>query len=330
MNLTTSYLGLTLKNPLVVGASPFCDNITACRELEAAGAAALVMHSLFEEQIETADTALAHHLGVGANSQAEAASYFPAYTEYQLGPEQYVQRLTRLSRVLTIPVIASLNGVRLDVWVNYAQQLEDAGAAAIEVNLYQLATDASVPGDEVETEMLRIVHTVCSAVRIPVTVKLSPHHTALAHFAAELLAHGAKGLVLFNRFYQPDFDLEELEARATLRLSDSSELLPRLRWLSILSPDFGGSLAGSGGVHTTADVVKMLLAGADVVQVVSALLRHGPGHMAVLLAGLEAWMAEKNYEHVDQLRGALNLARCANPAAHERANYIRILQSWKV
>ncbi len=330
MNLTTNYLGLTLKNPLVVGASPFCDNLTACRELEAAGAAAIVMHSLFEEQVEAEARALVTHLEAGSESSGEARSYFPEYADYQLGTEQYVTRLRQLTRVVDIPVIGSLNGVHLDSWVNFAQQLEDAGAAAIELNLYQLAADPARPGDEVEANMLRIVHTVTAAVQIPVAVKLSPFHTALAHFGSALREHGASGLVLFNRFYQPNFDLDEMEVSPTLRLSDSGELLLRLRWLALLSPTFSGALACSGGVATASDVVKSLLAGAHSVQVVSALLRHGPAHMTVLLDGLKAWMEEKGYDSVESLRGALNLRRCPDPVAHERANYIRILQSWRV
>jgi dihydroorotate dehydrogenase (fumarate) len=330
MNLTTSYLGLTLKNPLIVGASPFCDNPTACRALEAAGVSALVMHSLFEEQVDAEARALVRHLEQGSESYAEATSYFPDYNEYHLGTQQYLKRLKRLTELLSIPVIASLNGLHLDSWVGFAQQMEDAGAAAIELNLYQLAADPAIAGDEIEANMLEIVRTVTASVDLPVAVKLSPFHTALPHFVIELLGQGASGVVLFNRFYQPDFDIKELETKPTLKLSDSSELLLRLRWLAMLSPDFTGSLSCSGGVHTVDDFVKALLAGAHSVQVVSALLKHGPEHARVLLDGLKAWMVEMEYTDIDQVRGALNLGRCPDPAAHERANYIRILQSWRV
>lgn len=330
MNLTTTYLGLTLKNPLVVGASPYCDNLTVCRELEEAGVAALVMHSFFEEQIDAEARALVQHTEGVAESFSEAASFFPAYGEYQLGPTQYLRQLKRLRKLLTIPVIASLNGRHLGNWVGYAQQMEDAGASALELNLYQVPTDPSRPADEVENSMLEIVRTVAASIKIPVAVKLSPYHTALAHFVPRLVEAGAVGVTLFNRFYQPDINIHDLDAIPHLRLSDSSELLLRLRWLAILSPHGSAALACSGGVHTPEDVIKALLAGADVVQLVSVLLRHGPPIVPVLLDGLRAWMQEHEYASVDQVRGALNLRRCPDTEAHERANYIRILQSWRV
>jgi dihydroorotate dehydrogenase (fumarate) len=208
--------------------------------------------------------------------------------------------------------------------------MEDAGAAAIELNLYQLPTNPEVPGDEIEAGMLEIVRTVTASVKIPVAVKLSPYHGAMANFCARLVENGAAGLVLFNRFYQPDFNINELEVVPQLKLSDSSELLLRLRWLSILSPDSPASLACSGGVHTAEDAIKALLAGAHAIQLVSVLLRHGPDVVPVLLDGLRAWMNEMEYRNLQQVRGAMNLCRCPDPAAHERANYIRILQSWRV
>lgn len=330
VNLTTTYLGLTLKNPLVVGASPFCDNLTLCRELEEAGVSALVMHSFFEEQIDAEARALVHNTEAFNDSVAEATSYFPRYEDYHLGPQQYLRRLTRLKKLLSIPVIASLNGRHLGSWIGMAQQMEDAGAAAIELNLYQVPTDPTRPADEVEGTMLQMVRAVTAAVKIPVAVKLSPYHTSLPNLVAQIVENGAKGVTLFNRFYQPDFDVNELDVVPHLRLSDPSELLVRLRWLAILSPNVDTSLACSGGVHTAEDVIKALLAGADVVQLVSALLRHGPPIVPVLLDGLVAWMREKEYGNLSQLRGALNLRRCPDPAAHERANYIRILQSWRV
>ena len=330
MKLTTTYLGLKLKNPLVVGASPFCDNLTACRELEAAGVSAIVMHSLFEEQLDAESRAfVANTEGVG-ESYAEATSYFPRYEDYHLGPIQYIRRLARLRSLVSIPIIASLNGRNLGTWVSYAQQMEDAGASAIELNMYQLATSPVVAGDQVEADMLRIVRAVVSSVKIPVAVKLSPYHTALAQFARTLDHAGVAGLILFNRFYQPDFDIDDLEVVPLLKLSDSSELLLRLRWLSILSPQFEGSLACSGGVHRSEDVIKAILAGAHSVQLVSVLLKQGPGYVATLLEGLHAWMVEHDYDSIDAFRGAMNLSRCPDAAAHERANYIRILQSWKV
>jgi dihydroorotate dehydrogenase (fumarate) len=330
MNLATNYLGLKLRNPIVIGASPFCDNLTACRELEAAGASAIVMHSLFEEQIDAESRAFVHNTEGPGESFPEATSYFPNYEDYQLGPQQYLRRLTRLKKLVSIPVIASLNGRHLGGWVGYAQQFEDAGADAIELNLYQLATNPRVSGDQVEADMLEIVRTVCASVKIPVSVKLSPYHSSLAQFTDTIDRSGAAGIVLFNRFYQPDFNIDDLEVVPHLRLSDPSELLLRLRWLAILSRHIQGTLVCSGGVHRAEDLIKAILAGAHAVQCVSVLLKQGPGYVATLLAGLQAWMAEHEYASLDEFRGAMNLARCPDAAAHERANYIKILQSWRV
>lgn len=330
MNLATSYLGLELANPLVIGASPFCDNVAVARQLQDAGAAALVMHSLFEEQIEAEQRALLHHIETPAESTAEATSYFPDYAEYQLTPDNYLRQVGHLKAALTIPIIASLNGCRPGGWTDHARRLESAGADAIELNFYQLATDPAVDGEEIEERIRETVESVACTVRVPVAVKLSPFHAAPANFVTRLEAAGARGVVLFNRFYQPDFNLEELEVQPQLRLSDSSELLLRLRWLAVLSPFARGSLAASGGIHTSEDVVKALLAGAHCTQVVSVVLRHGPRVITSLLGGLRRWMEERGYESVGELRGALNLSRCPDPAAHERANYIRILQSWRV
>lgn len=330
MNLETSYLGLTLRNPVVVGASPFCDDIDAALRLEEAGAAALVMHSLFEEQIDLEEAALVHHLETPAESNYEATSYFPRYDEYSLTPTGYLRTLERLKASLTIPVIASLNGRRPGGWVDYARRLESAGADALELNTYQLATNPAFSGEDVESDIVEILRNVVSSVKIPVSVKLSPFHASLAHFAKLLDENGAAGLVLFNRFYQPDFDIDELEVLPRLKLSFSSELLLRLRWLSILSPRVRGSLACSGGVHTPGDLVKSLLAGAHAVQLVSVLLESGPRAIPVMLEGLRDWMTEHGHEELSTMRGALNLKRCPDPAAHERANYIKILQSWKI
>lgn len=330
MNLTCDYLGLRLNNPLVVGASPFCDDVSVARQLQDAGAAAIVMRSLFEEQIEAEERALLHHLETSAESNPEGTTYFPAFSEYQLGPDRYLRQLARLKAALTIPVIASLNGCHPGGWTDYARRFEAAGADAIELNLYRLVTDPAIAGDEVEAEMLNTVRDVVTAVRMPVAVKLSPFHGALPHFVTALEAAGARGVVLFNRFYQPDFNLEDLDITPQLRLSDPSELLLRLRWLAVLSPHVRASLAASGGVHASTDVVKSLLAGANVVQLVSVILRHGPRVISVLLEGLRGWLEEHGYENIEQLRGALNLRRCPDPAAYERANYIRILQSWRV
>lgn len=330
MNLSTPYLGLKLKNPLVVGASPFGDNTHVALELQDAGAGAIIMRSLFEEQVDAEQQAVVHHQEVVADSNPEGTSYFPRYEEYQLAPDQYLRQLAQLKSSLSIPVIASLNGWRPGGWTSYAKRMESAGADAIELNLYQLATDPALAGDQIEAEMLQTVRDTVEAVRIPVAVKLSSFHTAPVHFTKELERSGAAGIVVFNRFYQPDFNLEELEVQPQLRLSDSSELLLRLRWLAILSPHLRCSLAASGGVHQAEDLIKALLAGANVVQVVSVLLKHGPKYLTILLAGLRRWMEEHGYTSIEEVRGAMNLRRCPDPAGFERANYQRILQSWRI
>jgi dihydroorotate dehydrogenase (fumarate) len=330
MNLATTYLGLPLRNPLIVGASPFADNLHAAGQLQDAGAAAIVMRSLFEEQITLEQRALFNSTESVADSSAEAASYFPAYEDYQLTPDHYLAQLGRLKESLKIPVIASLNGRTPGAWTEYAGKFERAGADAIELNLYQLVTDAAVSGAAVEETMLEVVRSVTATVKIPVSVKLSPFHSSLPHFVAAIEQAGAAGVVLFNRFYQPDFDIEALSALPTLRLSESSELLLRLRWLAILSPGRRASLAASGGVHTTDDIIKSLLAGANAVQLVAVLLKHGPRILTTLLHDLDRWATEHDYASLDELRGALNHSRCPDPAAFERANYQKILQSWVI
>jgi dihydroorotate dehydrogenase (fumarate) len=330
MNLSTHYLGLKLANPLVVGASPFCDNTHVAHQLEDAGASAIVMRSLFEEQVDAEQRALVHHTEGTANSHSEGTSYFPNYDEYQLQPDHYLRQIEELKSSLRIPVIASLNGCRPGGWTDYARRFEMAGADAIELNLYHLVTDPERSAEEVEADMILTVRNVVESVKIPLAVKISVFHTSLAHFTATLESAGAGGVVMFNRFYQPDFDLEEMEVQPQLKLSDPTELLVRLRWLSIISPRFRGSLAASGGVHHVEDVVKAILAGAHVVQLVSVLLKHGPRLIVTLLDGLRRWMDEHGYADLDQMRGAMNLSRCPDPAAFERANYQKILQSWKV
>ena len=330
MKLTTHYLGLKLRNPLIVGASPFSDSVHTACQLQDAGAAAIVMRSLFEEQIDAEQRALTHHVEAAAEGSAEATSYFPAFEEYQLAPDLYLKQIAHRKNALSIPVIASLNGCRPGGWTSYAQKFEAAGADAIELNLYQLVTDPLLSADEVEADMLETVQSVAKSVKIPVAVKISAFHTSPAQFALALENAGAAGVVVFNRFYQPDLNLEELEVQAQLKLSDPSELLLRLRWLAILSPHLRGSLSATGGAHSADDVAKAILAGAHTVQLVSVLLKHGPRVLSTLLNGLQHWMGEHNYTTIDEFRGALNLKRCPDPAAFERANYVRILQSWRV
>jgi dihydroorotate dehydrogenase (fumarate) len=323
MNLATNYLGLKLRSPLVVGASPFCDDVHHALQLQDAGAAALVMRSLFAEQIE-----LPPRLPPSLDPTKPQAD-FPEFADYQLSPAQYLRQLRHLKKVLTIPLIASLNGHRAGQWLDFAHQLEDAGADAIELNFYQVVTDATRSGDEIESEMLRVVGRLANEVKLPVAVKLAPFHTSVAQIALALELEGAAGVVLFNRFYQPDIDTEELDVQPQLRLSDPGELLLRLRWLAILSPQLRGSLAAAGGVHTCDGVAKSLLAGAHVVQLVSVLLKQGPHMLSALTHDLQSWMGRHGFADIEAFRGRLNLRRCNDPAAYERANYIRVLQSWK-
>lgn len=330
MNLATTYLGLPLRNPLVVGASPFCDSVHVACQLQDAGAGAVVMRSLFEEQINLEQRALTHHVENSAESFSEATSFFPNFEEYLLAPDAYLRQIEALKAQLTIPVIASLNGQRPGSWLEYARRMEVAGADAIELNLYQLTTNPSFSAEDVEDSLLDTVRHVVSAVQVPVAVKLSPFHSALPHFVQALTDAGAAGVVLFNRFYQPDFDLDELETKPTLRLSDSSELLMRLRWLAILSPQQRCSFAASGGVHTSLDIAKSILAGAHAVQLVSVLLKHGPRILSTLLRDLSGWADERGYTSVAEFRGAMNHHHCPDPSGLERANYQRLLQSWRM
>ena len=330
MNLTTNYLGLQLRNPLVVGASPFGDNLNAAIQLQDAGAAALVMRSLFEEQIDLEQRALTCLLEMPAESHSEAVSYFPYYEEYQLTPDHYLRQISQLKSALTIPVIASLNGFRPGGWTDYARRFEGAGADAIELNLYYVVTDPYRGAKDIEADMVDTVRSVASTVKIPVAVKISAFHTAPAQFALSLEKAGAAGVVIFNRFYQPDLNIEELEVVPQLKLSEPSELLMRLRWLAIISPHLKGSLALTGGAHSAEDVIKSILAGAHTVQLVSVLLKHGPQYLSTILQGLAKWMDAHGYETVSEFRGAMNLGRCPDAAAFERANYQRILQSWRL
>jgi dihydroorotate dehydrogenase (fumarate) len=327
----THYLGLNLRSPFIVGASPYSDNLETCQALEKAGAGALVMRSLFAEQLEVERRALvAHHTEWPSPADEEAFTQFPRHGDYALTPDQYLQHIEKLKKAVNIPVIASLNGHLPGEWVDCALRIEQAGADALELNFYQLVTNEELSCDQVEMAYIEILRAVRQSVSIPVAVKLSPYHTALPQFARQLETSGADGLVLFNRFYQPDFNIEDFAVVPQLRLSDSSELLLRLRWLSILSPQVHCSLACSGGVHFYEDAVKAVLAGAHSLQVVSALLRQGPGYLAILNQGLQGWMKERGYTSLAEFRGAMNLRRCPAPGEHERANYIKVLQSWRV
>lgn len=329
VNLTTQYLGLTLSNPLIPGASPLCDDLDTAKRLEDVGAPALVLRSLFEEQVSREQSRTVQDWESHSDSFSEAGSFFPAPSEFTLGPHAYLEHLRKVKSAVGIPVIASLNGTSASGWLDYAKQIQQAGADALELNIYFVATDPDESAWAVEQRVISVVDTVRREIQIPLAVKLSPFYSSLSHLAGQLEVVGADGLVLFNRFYQPDIDIEELEFHPQLHLSDSSELLLRLHWLAILSGHHKLGLVASGGIHSTADVVKALMSGANAVQVVSALLKRGPSYLATLRHGLEHWMEEHGYESLDDLVGCMNLMRCPNPAALERGNYMRVLQSWK-
>jgi dihydroorotate dehydrogenase (fumarate) len=327
MDLATSYLGLRLAHPLMPGASPLVDDLDQVRRLEDAGASAIVMRSLFEEQIIREQIGAHKNLDGHADAFAEALSYVPPTFVFALGPDTYLEQLRRIRAAVSVPVIASLNGTTPGGWTSYARLMEQAGAHALELNLYVIPTDPDETAAAVEDRLLATVSSVVTAVQIPVAVKLSPFFTSLPNFARRLAASGARGAVLFNRFYQPDIDVEELDVARTLHLSDSSELLLRLRWLAVLSGRTPLSLAVSGGVHTTLDAVKAMMSGAHAVQLVSALLQHGPAHLREVIEGVRSWMEEHEYESTAQLTGSMSLVRCPDPSAYERANYLTLLQS---
>jgi dihydroorotate dehydrogenase (fumarate) len=329
MNLKTKYLGLDLEHPLMAGASPMGGDMDMVKRLEDAGASAITLSSLFEEQITREQTGMIYDMELSAGSSAEAVSYFPPTSELRFGPDNYLDQIRLVKAATKVPVIASLNGVTASGWLDYAKGIEQAGADALELNLYYLATNPLETADQVEKRMLEIVRTVKGNIKLPVAVKLSPFFSSLAHFAKVLQGAGADAVVLFNRFYQPDFNIETLEVEPTLQLSKSSELLLRLRWLALLSAQLEVPLAVSGGVHTAQDAIKATMAGATGIQMVSALLLNGPEHLKKVREEMAAWMEEKEYESIAQMRGSLNLLKCPNPQAFERANYMRVLAGWK-
>ncbi len=328
MNLATTYLGLPLAHPFVPGASPLVDDLDHARRLEDAGAPAVVMRSLFEEQIERDAAAVDAHVERYADGYAEAQTFFPDPTIFVMGPSRYLEHVRKLRAALSIPVIASLNGTSPGGWLSFAKEIEQAGAHALEMNLYVVPTNPDEDSSAVEARAIEVVKEVRAAIRIPLAVKLSPFYSSLPSFARKLEDAGADGLVLFNRFYQPDIDPVALDVKRNLHLSDSSELLLRLRWLAVLSGQRKLSLAASGGVHTPLDAVKAIMAGAHAVQMVSALLKHGPSRLRETVAGVKAFLEEHEYESLEQMRGNMNLSRCPDPSGYERANYAEILQSW--
>jgi len=328
-DLTTTYLGLELKNPLVASASPLSKKIENARKLEAAGVGAIVMYSLFEEQIIHESLELDHYLTRGTNSFAEAQTYLPDIGTYNMGPDKYLDHLAAIKAAVNIPVIASLNGVSKGGWTRYAHFMQEAGADAVELNMYYLPGDPDLTGQELEDNYVELVGEVKSSISIPLAVKLSPFITALPNFARRLSAAGADGLVLFNRFYQPDFDLDELEVVRTLELSHSRDLLLPLRWISILHGKVQADLALTSGIHTAEGILKAMMAGARVAMSASMILHDGYGKISSVLEELEAWMSEHEYESIRQMQGSMSQNSVAEPAAFERSNYIQILNSYR-
>jgi len=328
MDLTTRYMGLVLKHPVVPSASPLSKDLDSMKRLEDAGAPAIVMYSLFEEQIDAESHRLDHYLSYGADSFAEALQYFPDLHSYNVGPDEYLQLIANAKQSLNIPVIASLNGVSAGGWTKYAKLMQEAGADALELNVYYIPTDPELTSAEVERMYVEVLQEVKQSVTIPVAIKVGAHFTAFANMARQLESAGADALVLFNRFYQPDFDLEALEVVPRLVLSDSDELRLPLRWVAILYGRVQTDFAITSGVHTGHDVLKAMMAGAKVAQVASELLHHGPGRIQGIVAEMRAWMEEKEYESVAQMQGSMSQKNVAEPAAFERANYMKTLASW--
>jgi len=327
MDLTTKYLGLTLKNPLVVSASPISEDIEKIKQVEHAGAGALVMHSLFEEQIALESEQLDRSLSAG-ESYAESLSYFPDQSSYKIGPETYLENIAKAKKAVKIPIIASLNGVSTGNWIRYAKKMQEAGADALELNIYSIPTDPNVTAQQIEQEYCDLVRAVKGSVSIPVAIKLGPYFTAMVNMAHKLDKAGADGLVLFNRFYQPDFDLEALEIVPSLQLSTSYELLLRLHWVAILHGNIRPDLAVTGGVHTSNDVLKAMMAGAQVAMMTSALLNRGIDYIGTVLSDLKTWMEEHEYESIRQMQGSMSQKSVTDPKSFLRGNYVKVLSSY--
>jgi dihydroorotate dehydrogenase (fumarate) len=330
VDLRTTYLGLSLRSPLVASASPLTGELDTARRIDAAGAGAIVLPSLFEEEILNEEIELERSIETGTEQFAEALDYFPRLDTVEGAGDRYVTRLEEIKRVVSIPVIASLNAASPGGWVRYARRIQDAGADALELNVYRVAADPDRSGAETEDADLALISAVRAAVTIPLAVKLSPFYSAFAAFAARAVASGADGLVVFNRFYQPDLDLETFDVVNRVELSQPWELRLPLRWIAVLRPQLGPavSLAATSGIHAGTDALKVLMVGADVAMMTSALLRHGPEHIRVVEDGLRGWMTEHEYESVDQLRGSASQAAVSDASAFERANYMKTLHSW--
>lgn len=329
MDLSTRYLGLELKNPVVPSASPLSRSLDTARALEDAGASALVMYSLFEEELneQMMQSAFLHHQDVG---YSEAESFLPVHTDPGNGLDRYLEQLHRLKEALSIPVIASLNGISLDGWVENGRLLAEAGADALELNAYYVAADPELSAGEMEQRYLSLLSELRGAVTLPITVKLSPFFSSLGNFVTNLESAGANGVSLFNRFYQPDIDIDSLRVAPTLHLSHPGDTLLAMRWLGLLKGRVGLSLAATGGIHTAEDAIKMLLAGADVTHLCSTLLLHGPKQLHHILTGIAAWLEESPYDSLEQVKGVLAQQHTGDPAAYERASYVKMLGSYEV
>jgi dihydroorotate dehydrogenase (fumarate) len=328
MNLTTRYLGFKLRTPLVPSASPLSERIDNIKRMEDAGAAAVVFHSLFEEQLRQERHQLQYYLQQGTESYAEALTYVPEQAEFKVGPEAYLEHIAAAKAAVDIPIIGSLNGATFGGWMKYARQIEQAGADALELNIYNVPSDPDKSAEDIEEESLTILASVKAQVKIPVAVKLSPYFTNLARFAHRLDRQGADALVLFNRFYQPDIELETLEISPNVLLSTPMAMRLPMRWIAMLYGRIGGNLAATSGIHRATDALKMLMAGADITMLCSVLLRRGIEHIKVLEAEMRAWMEEREYESVEQLKGSMSQKNCPDPAAFERAQYMRALATY--
>jgi dihydroorotate dehydrogenase (fumarate) len=328
MNLASTYMRFDLPHPLIPGASPLVENLDRVRRLEDAGAPLIVMHSLFEEQIVSEQMAMDRSMEAGVDAFAEALSYLPELHDLEFGPDEYLERVRKIKAAVSVPVIASLNGTTEGGWIDYSRLIEEAGADGLELNLYELATDLDESGAQVEARSLEVVRAVRQAVRIPLAVKLSPFYSSIANFAAKLDRLGVDAILLFNRFYQPDIDVEQLEV-LRVNLSSPAELPLRLRWLAVLSGRVRPSLGVTGGVHAAVDAIKAVMAGAHGVQMVSALLQRGPEYLRQIRDDLARWLEEHEYESLAQMQGSMSLLRCDNPKQYERANYMKILNSWE-
>ncbi|HWB60365.1 MAG TPA: dihydroorotate dehydrogenase-like protein [Chthoniobacteraceae bacterium] len=330
MNLSTDYLGLKLKNPLMPGASPMSGNLDMARRLEDAGAAAIVMSSLFEEQVVLAERKHIPHAEMPSVYFGEPEIQSLQENDFPLSPDEYLKHVARLKGALGIPVIASMNGVSPGNWIDYARGIEQAGADALELNFYEISTDGINSAVDIEVQAIEMVETITHSVKIPVAVKLSPFFSSLPHFASNLVSAGASGLVFFNRFYQADINIEEMEAQPALHFSEPGELLLRLRWLAIVSATVNTSYAASGGVHNATSAIKAIMAGAHAVQLVSILIKRGPEFLQTILHEMEDWCGRHGYDSLSQIRAAMNLGKTSNPSAFERTGYIRTLQGCQV